>query len=325
MNLSPALLLPWHQVKPTNDLNWISIATWKDRARGSLIIEELEISKPGDEISAGRALMMLKDMSTYHSSLVETTEAEKRQMFSIAGGFVGEAAKPFLKTLSTSLLRKHFNSIVSNAFGSVVTIPLSSMRPSLLTVIRGQTRTLGPAQLAAGHKNRQTTSRSYAGTSRTVFSLEHLEDIRLFQSRLESISLINFSQSGGKNAPEISTDTFKDAIRSGLGTLCMQKQLPDDEFRNCTKIQDCPKCKSITISTSVNDLADLLSFQKHLEMNRNWLETHRSEAWLTRWVFWMLLAEEVVRIGKRSRWAGNLKNAQQIVEDRPQLELPPLW
>jgi hypothetical protein len=142
---------------------------------------------------------------------------------------------------------------------------------------------------------------------------------------LGTIALFNLTLTSGDMLASVSVEKLEDAVRTGLGTLCIQKQLQPEESKKCTDIQNCPKCKSVTISTAANDLADLLSFHQHLEANREWLETFREEAWRTRWLYWALLAEEVIRRGKRSSWAGNLQKAQAMVAVRPKLELPPLW
>lgn len=325
MNTSPVLALPWCNVKETDAPNWISLASWKDRAGGTLIREELELSKTGEEISAGSALMMLKQMSINHVSNAKISDSEIR-VFSSFCGFIGEGFNPTLRSISIFSFRAHFNSIVKNAFGIVkaVIVP-SSLRPSLLTTIRGESRSLASAQLAAGHKSRDTTFKSYTGNSRTVFSVEHSDDIRDFQERLATVAVFNMATASESGISTVLTEKLDDAIRTGLGTLCLQKKQHPTEPLQCTKIEDCPNCTSITISTQENDLTDLLFFHQHLKENQPWLETFREEAWKSRWIFWLILVEEVIHRGKRSTWSKNLQKAQTALNSKPNKEFPPLW
>ena len=324
MNTAPIIDLPWSQVLGTDDPHWISLANWKERARGSLIEEEIELSSPGAPTSAARALMQLREMSARHSSFLVMPKDAVSLAFVHAAGHVGEAEQPLLAPMTETTFNGAFASIASATFGKERAPTPSNVRPSLLTLARGTSRSIKRAQLAASHKGSDTTFNRYAGKTLSGQAALHMSMIRDFQDRLEQIAAHNLD-GAVSSVEQASAAGLEDAVRSGLGSLCLQKAEPDSEEGRFDCIENCPNCNRVKISTDPEDLADLLAFGDHLEANEDWLQTHRPEAWFKHWLFWSLLIAEVQRRGTRSAWAGNLKKARELHATRPAPSFPPLW
>lgn len=326
MNTSPLLNLPWDHVKKTDDSHWISIASWKQRAGGSLIEEELRLSEPGDPTSAGRALERLREMSARHAKFDLGSSAMKALAFSYAAGHAGESVEPLMKRLTNNIFAECFGSIAKSALGQRSHVCPSSIRPSLLMTTRGHTASVRTAQLAAGHKSADTTLRSYAGSHRALHHIDHIRSIREFQERLQQIAVHNRNDPGLLNEIHTDPDRVEDAIRTGLGALCLRlAESRSGDSPDCLSLESCPGCSRIQISTRPEDLADLLAFGEHLARHETWLQTYRPKAWLTRWLPWSLLIEEVLRRGSRSTWARQLMRAREINANRTTPSFPPLW
>ncbi|MDC8785997.1 site-specific integrase [Roseateles koreensis] len=322
MNTSPLISLPWEQVLPTDDPRWLSIANWKERAGGSLVEEDLAVSRNDEPTSAGAALLKLREMVGRHTQFVGKPTADKPLVFDHAAGHVGEAPTPFVAPMTKSSFRIAFDAISLLAFGNHPIPAPSAIRPSLLMVLRGHSASVREAQAAAGHKNPNTTNRHYAGNKRAAHHADHMTAIRTFQERLEHVAIHN-----SQSQPAASADGLNDAIKTGLGVLCIR---PVDSEEppipsGCMSLEACPNCKKVRLSTEAEDLADLLAFGEHLATHEAWLQTHRPEAWMTRWLYWSLLVNEVKTRGTRSVWAPKLREAHAINASRPKPNFPPLW
>jgi len=327
MNTSPVISLPWDQVLETDDPHWISVANWKERAGGTLITEELEISQPDKPTSAGSALRKLRGMAARHKAFAGATDDILPLAFAYAAGHVGDSAAPSLEQVSPASFRQAFDSICFATFGARPLPTPSAVRPSLLMTVRGHTPSVRSAQAAAGHKSADTTFRSYTGRTRAAYRVDHTRAIRDFQDRLQVIAIHNLQAPAPMTNIEASQGTLNDAIKTGLGVLCLRpvETADTNPSPGCMSLENCPKCKRLKVSTAPDDLADLLAFGDHLTLHQAWLQTHRQEAWMTRWLFWSLLIDELQSRGARSAWAKNLKKAREIQTSRPKPSFPPLW
>lgn len=322
MNTSPLISLPWAQVLPTDDSRWLSIANWKERAGGTLIEEDLALSRDGEPTSAGSALLRLREMAERHTQFFGRTTADQPLVFEHAAGHIGDATRPSLTPMTPTSFRTAFDEISISAFGDhPIPVP-SAVRPSLLMVLRGHSPSVRGIQVAAGHKNPSTTANHYAGANRAAHHTDHMAAIRAFQERLEHVAIHNYQAQ-----PETSHSGLNDAVKTGLGVLCI-RPIESEETpipTGCMSLESCPSCPKIRVSTEAEDLADLLAFGQHLAKHEAWLQTHRPEAWMTRWLYWSLLVNEVMTRGARSIWAPKLREAQAINASRTTPNFPPLW
>lgn len=326
LNTAPLISLPWSQVRQTSDPNWISIANWKSRANGTLIEEELEVTQPGEPTSAGAALMRLKEMSARHDRFVGNSESTDALVFMHAQGHAGEADKPRMGHMSANKFRASFKSVAEGAFGPECSVAPSSVRPSLLMTVRGHSLGIRSAQLAAGHTSAETTLQSYAGMHRSAHHLDQTQSIRDFQEHLQQVAIHNLPNRKPRSGISATSDLLNEAINIGLGALCLQlAENGSSNAADCRSIESCPGCSRLRISTRPEHLADLLAFGRYLEDHETWLQTFRTESWLTRWLPWSLLVDEVRRRGSRSTWAASLKNADEINAVRTPPSFPPLW
>ena len=327
LNTSPTISLPWSQVLPTDDPRWLSIANWKERANGTLIEEDLPVSRSGEPTSAGSALLKLREMAARHRLFVGTADPDRLLVFDHAAGHVGEADAPCVASMTTCSFKIAFDAICLSAFGTYpVPIP-SGIRPSLLMVLRGHSPSVRQAQAAAGHRSPDTTSGHYAGRARAAHHADHMIAIRAFQERLERIAIHNLQPEEPQTVSGESAERLDDAIKTGLGVLCIRPPVPEasDPLSGCLSLENCPNCRKLRLATTPEDLADLLAFGEHLASHEDWLQAHRPEAWKTRWLFWSLLIDEVVQRGTRSVWAPNLKKARELLASRSTPTFPPLW
>lgn len=327
INPSTLLSLPWSQILPTDDPKWISIANWKGRADGALIAEELPISGTGEPTSAASALMKLREMSARRQQFIGAQTESNSLVFDVLTGYASETGMPRTKSISEGIFRTDFKEFALLAFSRSPTPAPTSVRPSLLLKLQGTTGSVRKTQRAAAHKSEDTTTGSYTGSRREATNAAQNQEIRTFLERMEQIALFNLNPEGYNDPQSLKGGVLDQAIRNGLGTLCLRK-IPapaNTDAPDCAQIEDCPNCSRIKISTQPEDLADLLAFGEHLAASESWLQTHRPEAWLQRWMFWSILIDEVVTRGARSLWAPNLRRAHDINKTRPRLCFPPLW
>lgn len=322
MNASPLISLPWAQVLPTDDARWLSIANWKERAGGTLIEEDLALSRDGEPTSAGSALLRLREMAERHAHFVGRTKAAQPLVLEHAAGHIGDAKRPSLTPMTTHSFRAAFDEISLLAFGDHPIPAPSAVRPSVLMVLRAHSPSVRGVQVAAAHRNPSTTANHYAGANRAAYHTDHMATIRAFQARLEHIAIHN-----NQRQPETSHSGLNDAVKTGLGVLCI-RPIESEETpisTGCMSLESCPGCPKIRLSTEAENLADLLAFGEHLAKHEAWLQTHRPEAWMTRWLYWSLLVNEVMTRGARSVWAPKLREAHVINASRPTPNFPPLW
>lgn len=191
MNVSPLISIKWSNINKTDDPRWISIESRKMRASGSIVREELYVSKKDEKTSAGAALLKLKEMSIKHKSLIgnETIDIDNVFLFSV--GHLRNIFTPDLKLLTGSLYASFFKKIALLAFGDFPVPVPSCVRPSILLCRKHKNNSLLEAQIAANHKNPETTFSHYVGNNRASSYERDIYEIRVFQERFESIAIHN--------------------------------------------------------------------------------------------------------------------------------------
>lgn len=315
LNYSPARDLSVSSIQPDDNKGWLSIATWKDRANGSLIYENIYISKHGEKISSGRAIEKLVQFHK-DSNYFQSGESLNDKVFYSLFGILGEGRSVFQFPGEAKSLQV-FKSVICNSIGKEAHIFPSQMRVSMLVIQRASDRGLNSATLKAAHKSINTTNNHYAGNTNNIFSISNVAKIREFQNGLEKIAFHNLNLNGSQ--PDISGLLEK----TGLGTLCLTKV--DAEESQCVSFEKCPSCPSLRVSTDPNDLAKLIQWVECLLDNKDYILANKGEAWEIRWVFWTQLLEEIMQAGPRTTWAANLAKAKELSKTLPKFHRPALW
>jgi len=320
MNRTPSLGLQKDMVRPDDEPGWLSIASWKDRAGGTLIYENIYLSRPGEKISSGSAIRRLIEFHEGANYGVELSNKFTNQIFYTLIGFISEGT-PRFSGITADYVTPIFNKVVSEAFGENVKLVPSSMRVSLLTIERASSGDITTASIKAAHKSIDTTSKHYGGKFGHLFKFENIASIRDFQDGMQEIAFGNARFSNNSDESRIS----EIVTRTGLGTLCMRMPKDANEVSSCINFQDCPNCASLKISINPNDLADLLEWSDYLCKQKEVILIRKGDAWENKWIFWTQLVEEIIEVGPRSIWAKNLRKAKELLKTRTPTVYPALW
>lgn len=317
LNLSPSRELLDNSIQPDDNKNWLSIASWKDRANGTLIYENIYVSKDNEHISSGLAIQKLISFHKDADYFKFPDHFDRHLIFYCMYGILSQG-ETYLTQPAENKCNSIFESIVRGAFGTGLHIFPSQMRVSILLIQRASSGGLNSASLKASHKNINTTHRHYAGNSSYIFTLDNSANIREFQNNLERIALHNLRGSG---QPQEINELLE---KTGLGTLCAIKTTVNSEA-SCVTYDKCPGCPSFRVSTDSLDLAKLMQWVRCLQEHKDYILMNRGDSWETRWIFWTELLKEIEEIGPRSAWASDLAKAKELLKTLPPFNPPAIF
>ena len=125
---------------------------------------------------------------------------------------------------------------------------------------------------------------------------------------------------------------FGEACRTGLGVACLNPrggvQPGSVKGQTCTQLQNCHSCSNRIVVATVENLRDLIIWNKHLENSRAEWELTRPEKWAKDWLPWLIFTGVAIEHASRGRTAAIFRKAKELA-DRELCEetsnLPRLW
>jgi hypothetical protein len=301
-----------------------SIAGFKDRARGKLIVSELPINDPEHEISCVQAVEWYEHMSQrLRDRAPRTVKTRLLLHHSLPLGVVPITCYESNRQFKLFLARhQEFDGLDLTA---------DMIRPTVLfqTIYQNEGNLIA-ANALADHSAFSTTS-LYSNKPALRLIYEGL--IREFQSLFQTVSISNIEGAAQKlnmAAPQFSKH-LRRARRTGLGVACLNPKAgyqPDTlKGKNCTSLENCPRCPLRFVVASVSNITDLILFYRHLRMSRPEFEATRPQRWLETWLPWLVFADLALEKIQRGPTAAVFLSAKAAADARilaGSVNFPPL-
>lgn len=318
MNPQPCLDLPLNCFADTDNPAFKSIASWKNRAGGKLIVDELPTTIESG-LSAYSALCMVKEQNRYLYKICDNNRLTADRLFIRVDGILGEGGYIRLKPITSSwVLNWLTNSLANDANFRNVAVTTRQIRPSVLTAHRAQ-HGLNAATRKAQHDN-PATIQLY--TDRPMFHMAYNDKIQHFQELFQAMALIAFDEIPGDITSSIDSikGHYQEALNSGLGVL--RPPAPSEpDAQSADSVQQSPP---IIVMTKQN-LANLMAFNNYLHESQDRGLSERPELWMEQWLPWLILTDEVIRRAKRGKWASMYLEAKSLQRNQGKIYFPPLW
>ena len=150
------------------------------------------------------------------------------------------------------------------------------------------------AQVQADHTSTTTTA---IYTLRSHTKLLYNQKIREFTKAYQAViieSIVGAAEKLGISQ-EQAIRLFSDAARSGLGVACLNPEAgvqPGTRAgESCTRLDACPGCEMRYVVGTVNNIADLMLFERYLRSMEKETSKTSPVTWETQWIPWLVLAE----------------------------------
>jgi hypothetical protein len=158
--------------------------------------------------------------------------------------------------------------------------------------------------------------------------------IRQFQALFQAVSIYSIkgaAQKLGLTTKQVNR-LFGEACRTGLGVACLDPkgglQPKSEKGKTCTQLENCTTCPNRFVVATVENLKDLILFNRHLEQSRREWEIARPEKWTKDWLPWLVFTQVVMDQASRGRTAPEFFKANLIAQamvEKGGVHLPPLW
>ena len=326
MNVSSVTNLTGQALKDGLTKGYKSIATWKDRANGQLIVEELPV-KDKNKISAIRAFEMIAEMNQLGCQ-VNSNKTVVEEAFFIAPP----------RTYAAKRFKKHNYLAIWSRFKENYKVlrdkPIlpSQIRPSviLVTSIKGG---LAAARVKAKHSSLSSVTEKHY-TNRLANRVIDEKKIRDFQSAFQAVAIRDIDQASAKLGIENSrfNEDLKRAESTGLGVLC---QNPSGGFQpktgntslseeKCSTPEQCLGCTKMVVVADEQIIADMMLFNARLKSKQDSMLHQRSERWMQIWLPWLIFTDVVLDRLRKGPYAKKYILATQVVSGSNRA-FPPIW
>jgi hypothetical protein len=325
-NLGVASTLHVNCLEKAQDPAYKILKGTKMRARGKLIVDELPIKDPINEISCVKAIETYQRMSEGIRRLA-TSETAQSLFLNITrtGGSVYSSDTRLLCRYFERFCERH-----SELRG--LNIRPTMIRPSILLQAAFDKETGIIASASVGDHASMSTTFGYV--SRYPIRIIWERKIREFQALFQAVSIYSIQGAAKKLGLTIKQveKLFNEASRTGLGVACLNPRAgvqPGSKVGDiCTQLQNCPTCSNMFVVATVENLKDLILWNNHLEQSRSDWEANRPERWEKIWLPWLVFTEVAIEQANRGRIVKAFIQAKTIAEEliaRKEVNLPPLW
>ncbi len=293
----------------------------KLRARGKVIVDELlETPSSGQQISVPQAIRHYLEMSARYRKLAGPKEKDLLLLCeykSVVSGLKESTGTSwFIK-----FLKRHKSLEQFDARPSMI-------RPSVLLSVQHQNSDdVVAAQIIGDHANSSTTLASYTGRAPTTLKYNLL--IREFVERYQAVIIATI-----EGAPEklgLSADEFKrifsDASRTGLGVVCLNSMAGIQPGTSpnipCTRMDACCRCQVRYVVATVENIADLIMFNKYLRESQGQQIEENPDGWEQRWLPWLVFSDIALAKLSKGETAKIFAEAIVFAESRAGNYTPP--
>jgi hypothetical protein len=297
----------------------------KMRAGGKLIVSELPTKDPAHDVGSIEAVKAYQEISQQLRGCASATVAESLFIYLRQSGSVdvvdirrwGDWFRMFcdrhekLKTLGIRSNMLRTSVLLQDAYDRETGIFAASAR--------------------ADHSS-LSTSMGYVARYPTRVIWERT--IRDFQNLYQAVPVYNIDGAAQKLGltTEQAWKLFTEACRTGLGVLCLDPksgvQPGSEKGIDCTQLQNCHGCPNRMVIATVENLKDLILWNRHLERHREKWERERPERWLKVWLPWLVFTQVIAEQSSRGRTLKEFRRAETLANDqcaRGAVNLPPLW
>lgn len=282
--------MPWDCLSKSSSLGFSVINLGNKKRSGNKIIQDefQDDTQMGSTLSLPQAIRIYKKMASKFNELATKDCNEKLFIC---------APQAEVKVLGEWTARAWFKAFLERheELKNLKILP-SMIRPSfLLSIQHNNSDSVAAAQIIADHSNSQTTLLHYTG--RTPAKLTFNLKIREFQERFQAVIIASID--GAAEKLGLSEEEFKkilsDAARTGLGVACLNPMLgiqPGTSVgKSCTRLDACLNCNMHWVVATVDNIIDLILFNKYLNDSMEELVRNNPDIWENRWLPWFVFSE----------------------------------
>lgn len=324
-NVSVAWSLRNSCLKDSKDPSFKLIQGTKIRAGGKLIVNELPIKDSLHDISCVEAIETYQQMSESIRAIAKKDVADHLFIYI---GFSGLPCQ--VGNLWWTRRFRTFRNLQPDLQN--LNIQAKMIRPSVLMQASYDKETGIIAAAAVGDHNSLSTTNTYIARFPNQVIWERM--IREFQSLLQAVSIKNIDGAAAKLGltSEQVEKLFSEACRTGLGVACIDPkagiQAGSEKGKTCTQVQNCPQCPNRFVVATVENLKDLILWNRHLEKYRPQWELSQPGRWERVWLPWLVFTQVAIEQASRGRTTKEFKTARELADERTarlEVNLPPLW
>ncbi len=323
-NMAVAINCESNALRPSEVPNHTHIASIKKRAAYKPIIYDLPNEHYDGKLSAVAALKLIRD-ATKPLRNHESAKWDRIALYPRSGT---------VHTIEEWQVRDYFKKIVSKSetLREFKLVP-SMIRPTVLLAVQlSNPGDLSAAQRIAQHESDTTT---FGYVNKLPYRIILEEKIRKFSTTIEVVLSHNLTDAATKLAltPDNWEDVKKHARATGLGVFCSNSlagaQADYPRGTSCLAVDRCLACQMIVVVAEPHAIADMMIWQKALNIAADqWLE-ERYARWTEVWVPWQAFFQVVLeeKMARGELLAVKVE-AKEIVEklmQSPEFQLPEPW
>ncbi|WP_248114045.1 hypothetical protein [Ralstonia pseudosolanacearum] len=201
------------------------------------------------------------------------------------------------------------------------------IRPSALMSVQHQNSdNLSAAQAIADHSQSSTTLRHYTG--RAPLTLKYNLLLREFTERYQAVMIVTIK--GAAEKLGLTEEEFKrilsDAHRTGLGVACLDPyagiQPGTSPGSRCTRLEECHGCKGRYVVATVDNVVDLILFNKHLQASEAEQIARNPDRWERRWLPWLVFSDIALAKLSQGETAKTFADAQELAAAKKDTYVP---
>jgi hypothetical protein len=313
-NCEVARATPWECLQPSKRPGSKRLVMGpKHRAGGLVIVDELEESRPDGSLSLPTAIQMYQSMASRFHARAEPGTARLLLLHDVKGR-PQALAEWKVRAWFVGFLARHDDLSNLDARPSMI-------RPSVLMDIQHRNGgRVAPAQAVGDHASASTTLQHYTG--RIPIKLLYTLNIREFQERLQSVIIVTIDGAAAKlGISEAQLRTlFSEAARTGLGVACLDPlagiQPGTRQGHPCTRWDECWNCRMRWVVATVDNVADLILFNEHLQSTANAGADLPAADWEERWLPWLAFTEVALQKLREGEAAGLYAQAVALAQER---------
>lgn len=312
-NVSSALSLTIDSEQETDDQNFVSFVSHKDRAGPEPIVKELPLKAPAVKVTAAQALREVKYMTQSRREMFPDLLGDSLFVYSFF-------AEPSVLTMGT--LANNFRYMQRDNQMPQVWTP-SAIRIAVGVEVSGKTGgDLEKVGRKLSHAVGSATTPIYA--LRLAVRLLLTRKMREYQTLLEA-AFATHAQSGPLvlgYSQEVAGLLVDKAVRTGLGFLCRDVTARggkvDDMGPSCPDVgRCCAGCHVRVFMTDVESLTEIITVNESLSKKLDSAGEGQQDAWVENWLDLYAFSSAVIHKAKRSRFAYLMpvarRNAQALL------------
>lgn len=285
----------------------------KNRSGGHFIVDELDEARPDGSLPLLTAIQRYREMASRFHARAESEATGLLLLHDVKGhpqGLTEWTARSWF----VEFLSRHEELAGLDARPSMI-------RPSVLMDIQARNGgQVAPAQAVGDHAQAATTLQHYTG--RSPLKLQYTLNIREFQERLQSVIIVTIDGAAAKlGISQAQFETlFSEAARTGLGVACLDPlagvQPGTQPGRQCTRWDECWNCRMRWVVATVDNIADLILFDEHLQAAAKLRPDTPAAHWEERWLPWLAFTKVVLQKMREGETAGLYARALTLAAER---------